>query len=112
MSNDADAHPTKPSFLRPLPFMRGMSRRRIEVFSAKLARRLSLASYAEWQLWLAVEANPLVMTFCERPARLGAANSPVIDFWVQLLSPASSEFWLLDVESDLDEVEAVTMPAA
>lgn len=112
MSHDADAHPTTPTFSRPLLFVRGPARRRIEVFSPKLARRLSLASYAGWQLWLALEANPLVLTFCERPARLDAANSRVIDFWVQLRSPASSEFWLLDDEGHSDEIEVAGTPAA
>jgi hypothetical protein len=111
MSYHTDAHATKPAFSRPLAFVRGPSRRRIEVFSPKLARRLSLASYAQWQLWLALEANPLVATFCERPARLGAPNSRVIDFWVALRSTASSEFWLLDDEGDSDEIEGAAAPA-
>jgi hypothetical protein len=111
MPNAADARPTKPTFSRPLPFVRGRSRRRIEVFSPKLARRVSFASYAQWKLWLALEANPLVVTFCERPSRLDAANSSVIDFWVQLRSPAASEFWLLDVEDGSNEIEVVATPA-
>ena len=112
MSHATDAHPTKPTYSCPLPFVRGRSRRRIEVFSPKLARRLSLASYAQWQLWLALEANPLVVAFCERPVRLDAVNSRVIDFWVQLRSPASGEFWLLDDEGGSDEIERVATPAA
>ena len=110
MPNAADAHPTKPTSSRPLPFVRGRSRRRIEVFSPKLARRLSLASYAQWQLWLALEANPLVVTFCERPARLDATNSSVIDFWVQVRSASAGEFWLLDAEDGGNEIEVVTAP--
>jgi hypothetical protein len=110
MSHLADAYPEKPAFSRPLMFVRGPSRRRIEVFSPKLDRRLSLGSYAQWQLWLALEANPLVATFCERPARLGAANSRVIDFWVQLRSPASGEFWLLEDEGDSEAIEVAAAP--
>lgn len=112
MSHATDAHPTKPTFSRPLPFVRGRSRRRIEVFSPKLARRLSLASYAQWQLWLALEANPLVVNFCERPARLDAANSSAIDFWVQLRTAAASEFWLLDAEDSSNEIDVVAAPTA
>jgi hypothetical protein len=48
--------------------VRRASQRRIEVFSPKLGRRLSLPSYGAWQLWLALEANPMVSGFCERPA--------------------------------------------
>lgn len=112
MSHPADAHAAKTTFSRPLAFTRGPSRRQIEVFSPKLARRLSLASYAQWQLWLALEANPLVVTFCERPTRLGGAGSRVIDFWVALRSPASSEFWLLDDEVDCEEAEVTAAPTA
>jgi hypothetical protein len=98
MSHDADAHATTPMFSHLLPFVRGPSRRRIEVSSPKLARRFSLANNAEngssgW----ALEANTLVVTFGERPARLGAANTRVIDFWVQLLGPASSEEFRLSM---------------
>ena len=110
MSNTGVAHPPKPTFSRPLPFVRGRSKRRIEVFSPKLARRLSLATYAQWQLWLALEANPLVMTFCERPALLDEANSSVIDFWVQLRGVAAGEFWLLDGKDGGNDIEGIAVP--
>ncbi len=83
------------AFERPLPFARGRSRRRLEVFSPKLGRRLSLASYGAWQLWLALEANPLVQRFCERPVFLPEQPGRTVDFWVQTASRPAGEFWLL-----------------
>ena len=83
-------------YARPLPFVRRASDRRIEVFSPKLGRRLSLSSYAAWQLWLALEANPLATTFCERPTLLAGSARRCIDFWVRFARPNRDEFWLLD----------------
>ena len=44
--------------------MRPGYKRRIEVFSPKLNRRLSMSSYAAWRAWLALKANPAVRSFC------------------------------------------------
>ena len=83
-----------------MPLARRGLRRRLEVFSPKLGRRLSLGSYEAWQLWLALEANPRVISFCERPCLLDADHRITIDFWVELTAPASCEFWLLEREDD------------
>ena len=85
---------------RPLALPAGASRRRLEVFSPKLARRLSLSSYDAWRCWLALEANPAVSAFCERPARLNGATSPMLDFWVSLQDQPDGEFWLLVGDPD------------
>lgn len=90
----APSPPDRP-FSRPLPFVRRASQRRIEVFSPKLGRRLSLSSYGAWQLWLALEANPMVSDFCERPAYADTPDRRLIDFWVRP-RPGGGEFWLLD----------------
>lgn len=94
-------------YTRPLPLVRRASDRRIEVFSPKLGRRLSLSSYAAWQLWLALEANPAVAAFCERPAALDGTPRRTLDFWVRF-SPNDSadEFWLLVDEADDDSKSA------
>jgi len=73
-----------------------------EVFSPKLDRRLSLSSYAAWQLWLALEANPAVSTFCERPTFIAGSPRRVIDFWVHFKRDQAAEFWLLDAADDVD----------
>jgi hypothetical protein len=85
---------------RPLALPAGASRRRLEVFSPKLARRLSLSSYDAWRCWLALEANPAVSAFCERPARLNGSTSPILDFWVSLRDQRDGEFWLLVGDPD------------
>ena len=96
-------------YARPLPFVRRASDRRIEVFSPKLGRRLSLTSYAAWQLWLALEANPAASTFCERPTFIAGSRRRILDFWVRFDRQGGDEFWLLD---DADEATDRTEPPA
>ena len=83
-------------FSRPLPLPRGGWRRRIEVFSPKLGRRLSLGGYDAFRTWLVIEANPAIESFTERPAQADGPGSAVIDFWVQLRNVPSGEFWFIE----------------
>ena len=83
-------------YTRPLPFSRPSGRRRIEVFSPKIGRRLSLGSYDASRTWLVIEANPLIVTFCERPTYVEGSRGPVIDFWVQLRGAPAGEFWMVE----------------
>jgi hypothetical protein len=100
-------------YTRPLPFVRRASDRRIEVFSPKLGRRLSLSSYGAWQLWLALEANPAASIFCERPTSIEGSPRRIIDFWVRFNRQASDEFWLLDDADESDEsTDAADSPEA
>ena len=84
------------AYTEPLPLPKAAWRRRLEVFSPKLDRRLSLGSYQAWRCWVAIEANPAITRFCERPCRVAGTNSATIDFWVQINGDAHSEFWMLD----------------
>ena len=70
------------SYTRAMLFFRPAGRRRIEVFSPKIARRLSLGGYDAYRTWLVIEANPRIITFCERPTYVDGPCGPVIDFWV------------------------------
>ena len=88
----------------PLPMPAGATRRRLEVFSPKLGRRLSLSSYDQWRCWLIIEANPAITTFCERPMRVAGGGSAIVDFWVELRADAAGEFWLL-VDSEPEDME-------
>ena len=86
------------------------------MFSPKLARRLSLGSYDAWRCWIAIEANPEVTSFCERPSRTAGRNSAMIDFWVQRRGTPGAEFWLIwNPHGDADTVdsspEAASTPA-
>jgi hypothetical protein len=67
------------AFSRPMPLPRSGWRRRIEVFSPKLGRRLSLGSYDAFRTWLVIEANPAIDSFTERPALVGGPGSAVIE---------------------------------
>ena len=107
MSARPEATTSGAVYKRPLPFVRRGSDRRIEVFSPKLGRRLSLTSYAAWQLWIALEANPAASMFCERPAVVEGEPRRTIDFWVRFNRQGVDEFWLLDDSDDTnDEAEA------
>lgn len=83
-------------YSRPLAFARNGWRRRIELYSPKLGRRLSLGSYEAYRTWLMVEANPAIETFTERPARVAGPGSAMIDFWVRLQDTPAGEFWLIE----------------
>lgn len=83
-------------YARAMPFSRPAGRRRIEVFSPKIGRRLSLGGYDAYRTWLVIEANPLIVTFCERPTYVDGPRSPVIDFWVQLRGLHAGEFWIVE----------------
>lgn len=72
--------------------------RRIEVFSPKLHRRLTLFSQAAHQAWLLLEADPRVKRFCEHPARIEGSSNRVIDFWVD--SGRHKHFWLLGSDQE------------
>jgi len=93
------------AFTKPLPLQQAAWRRRLEVFSPKLERRMSLGSYDAWRCSVALEANPAVTSFCERPARVAGHNSAVIDFWVQLKGEPWGEFWLI-YRGDADATQA------
>jgi hypothetical protein len=56
----------------------------LQAFSPKLCRRVRLFDHASSDLWITLEADPEVLTFCERPARLGSGSTAqLLDFWVQ-----------------------------
>lgn len=80
-------------------FSRPAGRRRIEVFSPKLARRLSLGGYAAYRTWLVIEANPHIKSFCERPTYVDGPRGAVIDFWVQLCDDEAGEFWMIEPDT-------------
>lgn len=85
-----------PTYTRAVSFSRPASRRRIEVFSPKISRRLSLGGYDAYRTWLVIEANPLISTFCERPTFVDGPGGQVVDFWVQLGRERAGEFWMVE----------------
>lgn len=55
---------------------------RFDVFGPKIGRRLTLFGREALQLWLRMEADPQVVTYCERPMRI-SGRSRAADFWVE-----------------------------
>lgn len=55
---------------------------RFDVFGPKIGRRLTLFGRHAFQLWLRLEADPQVVTYCERPMLVpDAGRSRAADFW-------------------------------
>ncbi|WP_231957431.1 hypothetical protein [Paraburkholderia tropica] len=55
---------------------------RFDVFGPKIGRRLTLFGREALQLWLRMEADPQVVSYCERPMRISVRSRPA-DFWVE-----------------------------
>ena len=71
-------------FAVPLETVRPRGSRLLEAFSPKLGRRVRLFDHRRFQQWLRLEADPAVLTFCERPARLDPQpDARLVDFWVR-----------------------------
>jgi hypothetical protein len=68
--------------------------RRIEVFSPKLMRRISLYSRDAHDAWLLLESNPRVDSFCERPAYLKGEAGRILDFWIR--ENRKETFWIIE----------------
>jgi hypothetical protein len=82
-----------PSYEKPIEISRRPWQRRIEVYSPKLKRRVTLFSWAAHDAWLLLEADPAVKVFCERPAYLEGGAGRLIDFWVS--RGRNARFWIL-----------------
>ena len=67
---------------RAVEIKRPAGSRRIEIFSPKIKRRLTLFSWRTHDAWLLPEADPTVRDFCERPAYVDGEAGRVLDFWV------------------------------
>ena len=71
-------------FHAPLEVTRPRGCRLLEAFSPKLARPIRLFERASFEQWIRLEADPAVLSLCERPTRLGIKrDGRLIDFWVQ-----------------------------
>ena len=104
-------------FAVPLETVRPRGGRLLEAFSPKLGRRVRLFDHRRFQQWLRLEADPAVLAFCERPARLGPQpDARLVDFWVRhrdgqamlLLEPAPPQA----VPAQVDGVDIRMVPSA
>jgi hypothetical protein len=72
-------------FRAPLEMTRPRGCRLLEAFSPKLARPIRVFDHARFEQWIRLEADPAVLSLCERPTRLGINHDGrLIDFWAQL----------------------------
>jgi hypothetical protein len=97
---------------RAVETKRRSAQRRIEVFSPKIKRRLTLFSWDAHDAWLLLEADPTVQAFCERPTYVKDGAGRVLDFWVD--QGGHSKFWALSSEDSDSEslprtVDGVTL---
>jgi hypothetical protein len=60
--------------------------------------------------WVAIEGDPTITGFCERPLVLESSNSRVIDFWVQRAN-SEEELWFLLRAAEQAADKEVTTPA-
>jgi len=70
--------------MRPVTTPRPRGAPRLDAFSLKLNRQLTLFKRGAPELWLIIETDPAVQSFCERPgyARLNG-QLHLIDFWIR-----------------------------
>jgi hypothetical protein len=67
----------------PVALARPRGAHRFEGFSPKLARRLTFYRRDLLEQWILFEADPAVVTFCERPGYVNvSAKQRLADFWV------------------------------
>ena len=78
----------------PLPVSRLPKQTLHHVWSPKLQRTLVLTSVNQVRLWVMLEANPAVTTYCERPVLASNQHDPHADFW--LLQDGRPQYLALD----------------
>jgi hypothetical protein len=100
----------------PVALARPRGARRLEAFSPKLSRRMIFFRRAQLDQWILLEADPAVITFCERPGYVVVEDERrLADFWVcfsghkelVILSDVVAESVSLESRHDLD---AATLP--
>ncbi|MBC8642032.1 hypothetical protein IAG25_35050 [Caballeronia sp. EK] len=88
--------------VEPLPAVRPKGAHRFEVFSPKLARRLTFFRRALVDEWIVLEADPTVICFCERPGYVTLdGHRHLADFWVEFFDHQE----LVILIEDCDEPE-------
>jgi hypothetical protein len=91
-------------FNRALEVSRPRGAHRIEAFSPKLGRRLTLFSHAAFRLWLCIESDPSIQAFCERPgfAQVGEKRR-LVDFWVRYADRREEVIVRMELPDDSDD---------
>ena len=96
----------------PLPVSRLPKQTLHHVWSPKLQRTLVLTSVNQVRLWVMLEANPAVTTYCERPVLASNQHDAHADFW--LLQGGRPQYLALDhaIESAPHEDSSAGTPSS
>jgi hypothetical protein len=101
---------TTPRFKESAFNRRPFGSHRFDVYSPKLSRQLILFGMSAVDLWTTLEADPAVITFCERPTMLPDTRPQrAVDFWVKL---QHSEEFLVLRRSSAASADATPAPSA
>ena len=74
---------SSPRFVTPMSTPRPRGSRRLTAYSPKLGRTVRAFDHSAFEQWVRLEVDPGVVSFCEHPCRVGAADDgALIDFWV------------------------------
>lgn len=93
---------TKVRFLTAADNTRPYKCHRYEVFGPKVARGITLFGQTPLNAWIALEADPDVVSYCERPLVIPDTKPKrVVDFWVGLRD--REELWVLRRASAQDD---------
>ncbi|MFX1670797.1 hypothetical protein PWR63_00550 [Paraburkholderia sp. A2WS-5] len=100
----------------PVALARPRGARRLEAFSPKLSRRMIFFRRVQLDQWILLEADPRVITFCERPGYVVVEDERrLADFWVRF-SGRQELVILTDVEIENlpvvthRDLDAATLP--
>jgi hypothetical protein len=84
---------------------------RFDTWSPKIGRRVTLFGQRSLRAWVAIEADPAVIGFCERPLVLESSKpSRVVDFWVRG-AKSGEELWILLRSVPDDVTDKIVSPA-
>lgn len=95
----------------PVAFVRPRGAHRFETYSPKIGRRLTVYRRQALELWLLLEADPTVTTFCERPGYVQIdGRRRLADFWARyagreellVLTDAAAEIETKAADRELD----------
>ncbi len=74
----------RPRFVRAVNSTRPYGTHRYDLFGPKIGRRLTLFGHFALDLWVRLESDPQVVTYCERPLQIPDVTPPrIVDFWVR-----------------------------
>lgn len=91
---------TTARFLKAADNSRPYKSHRYDVFGLKIDRNVTLFGQAPLNAWIRLEADPAVISYCERPLIVPDTKPKrIVDFWVRFRD--REELWILSRHSEL-----------